>query len=140
MAPTSAIHPDPAPSYVDRIQDFVSENRRAILIAAAAALVAAGAVYYTASRPSSGKGKSKDKKPKRKPVNNSDGPIIEEVKPKVQDVEGVSDHTAPCQPDCPPYRKCTAIRRADSRSPVRGPFPPSPTRNMHLTRFSHRNA
>lgn len=90
MAPTSPIHPDAAPSYIERVQDFVSENRRAILVATAAALVAAGAVYYaSSSRPSSSKGKSKDKKPKKKSVNDSDGPIIEEIQPKDQDVDGV---------------------------------------------------
>lgn len=96
MAPTSAIHPDPVPSYIDRIQDFVSENRRAILIATAAALVAAGAVYYaSSSRPSSGKGKSKDRKSKKKSVNDPDGPIIEEVKSKDQDSDGVSHRFPP---------------------------------------------
>lgn len=90
MAPTSAIHPDPASSYLDRVQNFVSENRRAIIVATVAALVAAGAVYYASSSRPSGRGKSKDKKPKKKSVNDPDGPIIEEVKPNVQDVDGVS--------------------------------------------------
>lgn len=97
MAPTSAIHADAAPSYLDRVHDFVSENRRAILLAAAAALVAAGAVYYASSsaRPSSGKGKSKDRKPKKKSVNDPDGPIIEEISSKVEDVDGLSHHLPP---------------------------------------------
>ncbi|KAG9312498.1 hypothetical protein JVU11DRAFT_6888 [Chiua virens] len=85
MAPTQASNSDPA-SYIDRLQEFVSENRRTILVATAAA-VAVGAVYYaTTSRPSSGKGRSKDRKPKKKPVNGPDGPIIEEIKPKVEEV------------------------------------------------------
>ena len=68
------------PSYLDRVHDFVAENRRAILVATAAAIVAAGAVYYAASsRPAPAKGKSKDKKPKKK---STDSPIIEEVKLK----------------------------------------------------------
>ncbi|KAF8420287.1 nucleotide hydrolase-domain-containing protein [Boletus edulis BED1] len=73
---------------------FVSENRRTILVATAAALLAAGAVYLASSstRRSSGKGKSKDRKPKKKPVNDS---IIEEIKPKVDDL----DENAPLSPE-----------------------------------------
>lgn len=94
MAPTSAINADAAPSYLDRVQHFVSENRRALIFATAAALVAAGAVYYASSstRPS-GKGKSKDRKLKKKSANDLDGPIIEEIKPKVEDVDGLSLHS-----------------------------------------------
>lgn len=98
MAPTP-IHSDAAPSYIDRIQDFVSENRRAVLVVATAAVVAAGAVYYTSSRPSSGKGKSKDKKSKKKSVNDPDGPIIEEIKPNVQGVDGMSFTSFTAGPD-----------------------------------------
>ncbi|KAG6372062.1 hypothetical protein JVT61DRAFT_8770 [Boletus reticuloceps] len=91
MAP---IESDVAPSCIDRVQDFVSENRRTILVATAAALLAAGAVYLASSstRRSSGKGKSKDRKPKKKPVND---PIIEEIKPKVDDL----DENAPLSPE-----------------------------------------
>ncbi|KAF8123549.1 nucleotide hydrolase-domain-containing protein [Boletus edulis] len=73
---------------------FVSENRRTVLVATAAALLAAGAVYLASSstRRSSGKGKSKDRKPKKKPVNDS---IIEEIKPKVDDL----DENAPLSPE-----------------------------------------
>ena len=94
MAPIQS--PDAAHSYLDRIHDFVAENRRAILVATAATLIAAGAVYYASSstRPAPGKGKSKDKKPKKKSVNGSDGPIIEEIKPKVDDLAGLS-HRSP---------------------------------------------
>ena len=94
MAPTSAINADAAPSCLDRIQHFVSDNRRAIILATAAAVVAAGAAYYASSsaRPPSGKGKSKERKPKKKSANDTDGPIIEEIKPTVEDVEGASQH------------------------------------------------
>ena len=80
---------DVAPSYIDRIQDWVSENRRAILVTTAVALIAAGAVYYASSTclPSS-KGKFKEKKSKKKLAGDSDGPIIEEVKPKIEEVDG----------------------------------------------------
>ena len=108
MAPIHNV--DAAPSYIDRIQDWVSENRRAILVATAAALIAAGAVYYASStRPPSGKGKSKEKKPKKKLASDSDGPIIEEVKPKVEEVHGLSHRLPPLASLTPPHRKCTAV-------------------------------
>ncbi|KAN0078116.1 hypothetical protein V8E55_010173 [Tylopilus felleus] len=84
MAPTPV---DPTQSYVDRIHDWVSENRRTVLVATAAVLIAAGAVYYTSSSTRPRKGKSKDRKQKKKSTNDADGPIIEEIKPKVEDVE-----------------------------------------------------
>lgn len=89
MAP---VHADAAPSCLDRVHDFVSENRRAIILATAAALVAAGAAYYASSsaRPPSAKGKAKDRKPKKKSVNDRDGPIIEEISSTVEDVDGRS--------------------------------------------------
>jgi import receptor subunit TOM70 len=95
MAPTSAINA--APSCLDRVQHFVSENRRALILATAAVVVAAGAAYYASSstRPSSGKGKSKDRKPKKKSANDPDGPIIEEIKPTVEDVH----ENAPLTPE-----------------------------------------
>ncbi|KAF8551079.1 ADP ATP carrier receptor [Imleria badia] len=94
MAPIQSS--DAPSSYLDRIHDFVSENRRALIVATAAALLAAGAVYYASStRPSPGKGKSKDRKPKKKTANDPDGPIIEEIKPKVEDV----DENPPLSPE-----------------------------------------
>ncbi|TFK51523.1 ADP/ATP carrier receptor [Heliocybe sulcata] len=87
-------------SLVDRVQSFVAENRRAVLIGTAAAVVAAaGVAYYasTSSRPPSagdvekGETKKKDKKKskssrKRKNAKDKDGPILEERKPKTAEV------------------------------------------------------
>ena len=77
---------------VERVQSFVSENRRAVLIGAAAAVVAIGGVAYYAST-SRGPGasgdaeagerkKDKKKSKKRKTVKDKDGPILEERAPK----------------------------------------------------------
>ncbi|KIN96739.1 hypothetical protein M404DRAFT_927158 [Pisolithus tinctorius Marx 270] len=97
MAPTTTATQDlsvtPPPSYLDRLQDFVSENRRAILVCTAAAAVALGAAAYYASttsphRPGSGKDRQKDKRrdksssKKKKSVGDQDGPILEEIKPE----------------------------------------------------------
>ncbi|KAL7278186.1 hypothetical protein ACG7TL_008160 [Trametes sanguinea] len=81
---------------VDRVQNFVSEHKHAVLIGTAAALVAIGGVAYYASSSSSGprgdveKGegkKDKKKSKKRKTVKDEDGPILEERKPKASAVE-----------------------------------------------------
>ena len=63
--------PPPAPdadSVLDRLQSFVSDNKRALLIGAAAAAVAAGAaVYYaSASQPGAGDGKRRKEKQAKK--------------------------------------------------------------------------
>jgi len=79
---------------VERVQSFVSENRRAVLIGTAAALVAIGGVAYYAST-SRGPGadgdaekgeRKKDKKKgkKRKMMKDKDGPILEERAPKAE--------------------------------------------------------
>lgn len=86
-----------AATLVERVQNFVSENKQAILIGTAAAAIAVGGVAYYASsssRPSTTdleKGDKKEKKKdsksskkKKKTVNDSDGPILEERKPKVK--------------------------------------------------------
>jgi import receptor subunit TOM70 len=93
---------------VERVQDFVSDNKRAIIIGTAALALAAGgaAAYYasTSSRPrgpgdvekaerrekkkaSHGKGSHGKKK---KGVKDQDGPILEErvPPPKVEEVSG----------------------------------------------------
>ncbi|KAH9895871.1 ADP/ATP carrier receptor [Cubamyces lactineus] len=81
---------------VDRVQNFVSEHKHAVLIGTAAALVAIGGVAYYAASSSSGprgdveKGegkKDKKKSKKRKTVKDDDGPILEERKPKASAVE-----------------------------------------------------
>ncbi|KAI0739404.1 ADP/ATP carrier receptor [Daedaleopsis nitida] len=80
---------------VDRVQNFISENKHAILIGTAAALVAVGGVAYYASS-SRGPGgdvekgegkKDKKKSKKRKTVKDEDGPILEERNPKPAVVE-----------------------------------------------------
>ena len=90
MAPTDSS----APSFIERVQDFVADNRRAILIGTAITVGgAAAAVYYASTsqrstdavdpeRPRS-KDKKKGAKPskKRKPPTK-DAPILEEVPPK----------------------------------------------------------
>jgi import receptor subunit TOM70 len=78
-------------SYFERIQDFVAENKKAVVIGTAAAALAVGGVVYYASTSrgsDSEKGKSRDKKKsskKKKTVNDADGPLLEEIKPKVSD-------------------------------------------------------
>ncbi|KAI5999192.1 hypothetical protein EDD15DRAFT_2161160 [Pisolithus albus] len=100
MAPTRQdLSLNTPPSYLARLQDFVSENRRAILVCTAAAAVALGTAYYvsTASsqRPGSGKDRQKDKKKdkasskKKKSVSDHDGPILEEVKPAEEEQRNV---------------------------------------------------
>lgn len=73
---------------VDRVQAFVSENKRVILIGAALTAVAIGGAAYYASTsgggdPSDKAERKKDKKKgkKRKTVKDDDGPILEEVTP-----------------------------------------------------------
>ncbi len=86
--------------FVERVHDFVAENKKAVLIGTAAAAIAVGgAVYYAStSRPADGtdleKGDKKDRKKsskgtkKKKSVKDKDGPILEERKPKVQEEAG----------------------------------------------------
>ncbi|KDQ52484.1 hypothetical protein JAAARDRAFT_138545 [Jaapia argillacea MUCL 33604] len=86
-------------SVVERLQSFVSENKRVILIGTAAAVLAAGGVAYYASTsrrpppsPSIGepegdvekgeKKKDKKKNKKRKSNKDKDGPLLEEITPK----------------------------------------------------------
>ncbi|KIK64143.1 hypothetical protein GYMLUDRAFT_40400 [Collybiopsis luxurians FD-317 M1] len=97
-----------AAGFVERVQNFVSENKQAILIGSAAAAIAVGGVVYYASsssRPSTDleKGDKKEKKKdnksskkKKKTVNDPDGPILEERKPKVEveDEDDLSQYTA----------------------------------------------
>lgn len=100
-----------APTLLDRVQDFVSEHKKAIVIAAAAAAVAGGlgVAYYastSSSKPprdsssdSSGKkkkktgsrGSKKGGKDKEKSVGSVDGPILEERKPKAPSIEDTGD-------------------------------------------------
>jgi import receptor subunit TOM70 len=98
MAPTDS----PAPSLIERVQAFVSDNRRAVLIGTAAAAIAVGgaAVYYasTSSQWStttttstdgvdsdrrSSKKKKKGSKARKEPKDKpEDSPLLEAVEPQ----------------------------------------------------------
>jgi import receptor subunit TOM70 len=92
---------DSSASIFERVQGFVSENKRAILIGTAAAAIAVGGVAYYASTSSKPggfgdleKGKKKDKKKshkggkkKKMTVKDPNGPILEEQKPPSGKVE-----------------------------------------------------
>ena len=86
----------PPLSIIERVQDFVSEHKKAILLTTAAAAIAAGGVAYyasTSSRPR-GSGGDVEKREKKKPGKGGksgkkkkaekDGPILEERKPKIE--------------------------------------------------------
>ena len=81
---------EPAQGVVERVQNFVAENKKAVLIGAAVAAVAIGGAAYYASTSGSDEGKGsrkKDKKKakgskKKKGVSDADGPILEEVTPQ----------------------------------------------------------
>ena len=89
---------DSAPlTVVERVQDFVSQHKKAILITTAAAAIAAGGVAYYASTSSKPRGsggdveraekkekKRSNKSGKKKKGGDKDGPILEERKPKVE--------------------------------------------------------
>ncbi|KAI8995265.1 hypothetical protein BD414DRAFT_506078 [Trametes punicea] len=85
----------PSQGVVERVQNFVSEHKHAVLIGTAAALVAIGGVAYYASSSSGPRGdvekgegkKEKKKSKKRKTVKDEDGPILEERKAKASAVE-----------------------------------------------------
>jgi import receptor subunit TOM70 len=87
MSSPSSRVPVPDSTLVERVQTFVSENRRAVLLGAAAVVAAGGAAYYAAS---SSRSKARvqdaeraDKKKKRKSqARDKDGPIIEERSPE----------------------------------------------------------
>lgn len=83
-----------AQGLVDRVQSFISENKRAIIIGTAAAAIAAGGVAYYASssKPSRPDGKKDKKKSSKK--RKTDGPIIEEVS-KPADAEDPGELSQP---------------------------------------------
>jgi import receptor subunit TOM70 len=95
----------PSQTLLDRLQDFVSENKRALILGtAAAALAVGGAAYYASTSRTHdddaekgtrrAKDADKDKrrstkdKKKRKGVKDKDGFILEEKKHKVEDEMG----------------------------------------------------
>ncbi|KAF9074270.1 ADP/ATP carrier receptor [Rhodocollybia butyracea] len=113
-----------ATNIVTRLEHFVSENKRAILIGTAAAAIAVGGVAYYASTSSSKPGNSEKKdrkkdgkslKKKKKTVNDVDGPILEERKPKAE-VEDEDDDLAKYTPDH------TATLPVEERSRIAGIF------------------
>ena len=79
-------------SLVGRVQSFISENKRVVILGTAAVAIAAGGVAYYAStsksRPKpddSDRRKDKKKSKKRKTGSDSETPILEEVpKPVVE--------------------------------------------------------
>ena len=72
-----------AQGFVDRVQSFVTENKRAILIGTALAVAAGGVVLYaSASSSPKASGDRKDRKKKSVKSKSRDvesGPIIEEI-------------------------------------------------------------
>ncbi|RDB21749.1 Mitochondrial import receptor subunit tom70 [Hypsizygus marmoreus] len=90
---------------IERVQHFVSDHKRAVLIGTAAAVVAVGGVAYYASTSSRPKGRGtdvekaakKDKKKssksgkKKKSVKDVDGPILEEREPKELEEQPLTD-------------------------------------------------
>ena len=72
-----------AQGFVDRVQSFVTENKRVILIGAALAAAAGGvALYASASSPPKASGDRKDRKKKfvkPKPYDVESGSVIEEI-------------------------------------------------------------
>lgn len=93
MPPTTlSTIPSGDESLVERVQEFVSEHKKAILIATAAAAVAAGIAYVQYSRTSSENAEAKKKKKSSskasKKKKTDDGPILEEKKPKANGAPG----------------------------------------------------
>jgi len=87
-----------AQGFVERVQGFVSENRRAILIGTAAAAIAVGgAVYYastshrTADSDVERRSRDKRKGKKRKTTKDKDGPILEERSPQTVVVDDAGE-------------------------------------------------
>lgn len=96
LSSSSFIMPSHASSgVVDRVSSFVSENKKVVLVGAALTVAAVGAGVYFASTSRGGgdpdveradrkKKKSKSSK-KKKTAKDADGPILEEVKQKVEE-------------------------------------------------------
>jgi import receptor subunit TOM70 len=94
-------------SLVQRCSNFVSENKKAVIIGTAAIAIAAGGAAYYASTSrragfadvEKGRRKLRDKKKngtgrssgKRRTVKDKGGPILEERSPKVVNEEGELD-------------------------------------------------
>lgn len=77
-----------APGVVERVQNFVAENKKVVLIGAAVAAVAiGGAAYYASTSDDASRRKKKKAKSSKKPKSGDkpgsalqdDGPILEEI-------------------------------------------------------------
>lgn len=81
-----------AQGFVDRVQSFVTENKRAIIIGTALAVAAGGVALYasTSSSPNVSRDK-KDRKKSGKPKSRDveAGPIIEEISAEDQPSESL---------------------------------------------------
>ncbi|KAF9018353.1 ADP ATP carrier receptor [Hymenopellis radicata] len=100
MSSTSS---ETATGIVERVQTFVAENKKAVLVGTAVAAVAVGgAVYYASSSKAAGdkgdkkkRGKTSAAAPKKKKtVKDRDGPLLEERKPKAPVEEEKPELTA----------------------------------------------
>ncbi|TCD70393.1 TOM (translocase of outer membrane) complex component [Steccherinum ochraceum] len=87
---------------VERVQNFVAENKRAVLLGAALTVAAIGGVAYYAStsrRSDDGDPEKGDRKKKKasksskktKSGKDEDGPLLEEAKPKTADEEPLTE-------------------------------------------------
>ncbi|KAI0077999.1 ADP/ATP carrier receptor [Panus rudis PR-1116 ss-1] len=92
-----------SPGVVDRVQNFVSENKKVVLVGAAIAVAAVGASVYFAStsRSAAGEGgaaggdvekgekKKKKKSGKKKKAAKDSEPLLEEIAPKAEEEDVV---------------------------------------------------
>ena len=90
---------------VERVQNWVADNKRVVIVGAVVATVAIGGAAYYASSSRGGDGdraeRKKEKKKagkssskKKKAVNDADGPLLEEISPAGADeVDGESSRT-----------------------------------------------
>jgi import receptor subunit TOM70 len=112
VAASSSSSSSSAVSIVEKVQDFVSENKRAVLLGGALVVALAGIGYVSYQRSSAAaagrggddsdveagergeerKGKKKKSKGKKKRLTgNGDGPILEEIKPAPSVAASVED-------------------------------------------------
>lgn len=97
MAPST----DTSEGLLQRVESFVSDNRKVIIAGAAFAVAASGVGYYlyasrNAAKPTpdlekAPNAKKKKGSKKKKVVGNSDGPILEERKPKSTPADTASE-------------------------------------------------
>jgi len=100
---------DASEGLLQRVESFVSDNRKVIVAGAALAVAAGGVGYYlyasrNAAKPihdleKAPEGKKK-KKSKKKKVGDDNGPILEERKPKLKPSDTASGATSGTKPPC----------------------------------------